>query len=560
MPSSAGDARPGRYVKLAVLTTVLFTMLTAADARAAAPGFGSQASQRDGGLAATATVEALQSVSCVSATFCVAGSANGAVLSSTTPTSGIDDWQARRIASGAQFRAISCPSTSLCVIADLNGNLRVSTNPTGPASTWTSLRKVDGPGSTMTSVSCASASLCVAVNWNGAVLTSTNPAGGAAAWQVSDISNNALEVVSCPSASLCVVGDVAGSVYTATNPTGGAGAWTAASVDPGSAFKGLDCPTTTLCVATTAAHTLTSTDPTGGADDWDAGGSAQGDVSCASPTLCAAVAFDDVWTSADPPSAAWTSASIDNATHDGTSAQLQAISCPSMTFCLTVDDQGNAVTTTNPTGGASAWTLKQVFDGSASVDEPDSGSDGSDNPDSGSDGSDGGGDSSSDPPAVVDGTLVAAPLPASPPNGSEAPPAAVALAEASMPAARGGNTVRVRFSCAGAASSTCAIRIELTAIVRVRAGRVVGVAATARMKPKARRRSLTVGTRTVVLSGGDSKAVVVRLNAAGRRVLRKYRRLTVSVRATQSAVGARRVLTSRSVTLTSPRRRGGGRS
>ena len=39
---------------------------------------------------------------------------------------------------------------------------------------------------------------------------------------------------------------------------------------------------------------------------------------------------------------------------------LQAVSCPSATLCVAVDNDGNAITSTNPTGGAGAWTVKST--------------------------------------------------------------------------------------------------------------------------------------------------------------------------------------------------------
>src|SRR5579862_4299956 len=44
-------------------------------------------------------------------------------------------------------------------------------------------------------------------------------------------------------------------------------------------------------------------------------------------------------------------------------AGLTAVSCPSASLCVAVDDSGNVVTSTNPAGGAHAWTVAHV-DGS----------------------------------------------------------------------------------------------------------------------------------------------------------------------------------------------------
>ena len=80
-------------------------------------------------------------------------------------------------------------------------------------------------------------------------------------------------------------------------------------------------------------------------------------MSCAGSELC--VAIDDagnVVTTTDPTGAAsaWTTADIDG------SNLLSAVSCPSSGLCVAGDDFGNVVTTTDPTGGASAWTTTNV--------------------------------------------------------------------------------------------------------------------------------------------------------------------------------------------------------
>ena len=83
-------------------------------------------------------------------------------------------------------------------------------------------------------------------------------------------------------------------------------------------------------------------------------------VSCATASLC--VAVDDagnVVTSTDPTGGAakWTAANVDG------SNSLRDVSCPSTSLCVAVDNVGNVVTATDPTGGSAAWTAASV-DGS----------------------------------------------------------------------------------------------------------------------------------------------------------------------------------------------------
>ncbi|HYZ82715.1 MAG TPA: hypothetical protein VE571_15670, partial [Solirubrobacteraceae bacterium] len=48
----------------------------------------------------------------------------------------------------------------------------------------------------------------------------------------------------------------------------------------------------------------------------------------------------------------------------GSTAPLNAISCPSAQLCLAVDGNGDLVSSSNPTGGAATWTTTDIDGGS----------------------------------------------------------------------------------------------------------------------------------------------------------------------------------------------------
>ena len=82
-------------------------------------------------------------------------------------------------------------------------------------------------------------------------------------------------------------------------------------------------------------------------------------ISCPTRAFCAAVdPSGDVLTSTNPSggAAAWTAAKIDT-------QGLTGVSCPSMTLCVAGDSFGRALTSTDPSGGAAAWTLTTVASG-----------------------------------------------------------------------------------------------------------------------------------------------------------------------------------------------------
>jgi hypothetical protein len=136
----------------------------------------------------------------------------------------------------------------------------------------------------------------------------------------------ALNAVSCPTAALCVAVDDAGHVLTSTDPAGGPRQWVSRDVDGRTDITALSCPSASLCVATDAAgDVLTST---------------------------------HAWSS----HARWTVTHVDSALaepsrYGGGPDLLEGVSCATVSLCVAVDSIGNAISSTRPAGGASAWAL-----------------------------------------------------------------------------------------------------------------------------------------------------------------------------------------------------------
>lgn len=306
----------------------------------------------------------LTGIECPSAGLCIAGYGSG-VYTSTDPTGGAGTWTSAIV--GGIWR-LTCPTASLCVGA-AGGEVVTSTNPTGGVGHWSRATFEATPGFFTSSVSCPSISLCVAVG-KGKSLTSTNPTGGAGAWSAQQIDSDGfsrLTTADCPSASFCAVVDAAGKVLTSTNPTGGPGAWGVSHVR--SPLKGLSCPSSGLCVGAGFQGISFSTNPASHPGTWqsvDLGGLAgefQG-IDCPSAALCVAVNYwGDIYTSTNPTgdAGAWTRiAGVDpDATGWGSTGDT-AVSCASVSLCAVVGTSGNVLTSTNPAGGAGAWSVTQV--------------------------------------------------------------------------------------------------------------------------------------------------------------------------------------------------------
>ena len=260
------------------------------------------------------------------------------------------------------YAAVSCPSSALCVLVG-RGMIATSADPTGPPSTWTDA--AIGHSGSLAAVSCPSASVCVAVGDSGDVVSSSDPGGGPAAWSTATVSHARLSAISCSSPSWCVA---AGQnvVLTSSDPLGGATAWHA--TDLPYAIAALSCPTSTLCVGIgSGGSVIVSSDPGGGRAAWTStqvSGYTLDSVSCASASLCAVTGVGgDVATSTNPSGGAssWTDTHLAQGAsgcdkYGCPPGLFQAISCPSASRCLAIDQTGMAWTTSNPTGGARAWS------------------------------------------------------------------------------------------------------------------------------------------------------------------------------------------------------------
>jgi hypothetical protein len=142
---------------------------------------------------------------------------------------------------------------------------------------------------------------------------------------------------------------------------------------------------------------------------------------------------------------------------------------------------------------------------------------------------------------VTTATLVVPPSNITPaPGKGDLAPADASLAKATVSA----YLAKIGVSCNGATDTSCHLAIKLALTETLQGGKVV--ATTAKSKPKPKKRIVTLGTTTVTVAGGSHETVSVKLNAAARKLLRRYHRLKVALTATDSTsntVLVKRVLT-----------------
>ncbi len=343
------------------------------------------------------------SVSCSSAHLCVVVDQDGNSFTTAHPSARRGAWSRRGTdGSGGGFNAVSCPSVHLYVAMDDGANAVTTTHPADRRVPWAVVSTGDGEN-VLSAVSCPSGALCVAVG--DVIATARDPTGPAGAWRLVQPPPNATAglSVSCPSLSLCVAGGTYGDILTSTAPTSGK-AWSGGRLlvpsglgeSDGAPISGVSCPTSGLCVGVGNSYSCThvsagrgesgtscgtpdtvlvSSKPADGAKSWrTAPFRTAGDglpyvggltgVSCPSASLCVAVGSGVIAVSTNPSRdlKAWRELRLPDP-HDPYGEKvdnLTAVSCPSERLCVAVDDRGNVLTSTDPTGGPRTWAKRHV--------------------------------------------------------------------------------------------------------------------------------------------------------------------------------------------------------
>jgi hypothetical protein len=299
----------------------------------------------------------------------LAVAACGLLLTCVLPSSAFAEehiaWSSSPVPEAKQITSISCPSTALCV-AVAGGDAITSSEP--ERDVWGKPERIDpAPGGgelQLFGVACPSRTLCVAVDQDGNIITSTEPARGiwSAPVKVDSKENelvpyNEILHVSCPSTRLCLAIDWNSEVLVSTAPTDPA-SWHKDAVPGGQSDLG--CASETLCFALGDETLSESTDPAAGRWSeprvimprrWlDA-------LSCPSASFCVIVGQNGaVVTSTDPTAGFWSTPTVIS-----TAEWLGGVSCASETMCLARASEGEIITSTEPT--ANVWSVPESIDG-----------------------------------------------------------------------------------------------------------------------------------------------------------------------------------------------------
>ncbi|MEA2437036.1 MAG: hypothetical protein QOF65_1592, partial [Thermoleophilaceae bacterium] len=265
--------------------------------------------------------------------------------------------------------SVSCTGTALCVaLGGSEGYATVSTNPASDSPTWSIPRPLSDDGHGGRAVSCPSASFCAAVDLGGQVRTSANPGAASPVWTsttvpfpAGDIKNGLLQHVSCPTTNFCAANDDAGYVYASTNPGAASPTWVATANPVGSGP--LTCASSALCIATDGMDSVRiSTNPGTATPVWSApvditpGGNWLDAISCPTVTFCLAGSTGGVaYRSVNPTAASPTWTEI--TTRAG--YNVRGLSCPTADMC-TASGNAGAITSTNPGAATPVWRFRAL--------------------------------------------------------------------------------------------------------------------------------------------------------------------------------------------------------
>jgi len=276
------------------------------------------------------------SVSCTSASFCAAtSSASGYLLTAT--------WNGSAWATGYYGGQeapgnpqVSCASASSCVV--VQGTNGTSDQPaiTYNGSTWAAQSSPDDTANVMDGVSCPTATTCIGVDSAGDAVAYDGTSWGTA---VPVFSSTAATAISCPTATFCAAGAADGAVSVLTS-TGWSTPTVIATVpQPGTpnSLSSVSCPTTIFCAAVDGeGNVVTMQGTSWSAPVLVASGESFTSVSCPTASFCVAVDLAGQAVTYDGTS--WSSPVTVGASSDGFE-NPSLVSCPSTTVCTAIFDQ-----------------------------------------------------------------------------------------------------------------------------------------------------------------------------------------------------------------------------
>lgn len=244
---------------------------------------------------------------------------------------------------------VSCPAQGSCMAIDWTDN-----EMTLSAGTWSTPSTVDAAAngnSSEATISCPEITWCVIAPLDGYGTAAALQNGS---WTTSrpDASHGYPTAISCPTPTFCALVDEDGNAFLLNGST-----WTAPNPLSELGFSRVSCASPSLCVALTAQDAYVYQGGVWGAPTPLTPSANLTSVSCVTTTRCVVVAGDGNTFEFDGTS--WSVGPNDNNLH------LRTVSCPTTTTCVAVDDTSGEVSTLSNAGWTQSSTvidpLKTLF-------------------------------------------------------------------------------------------------------------------------------------------------------------------------------------------------------
>jgi hypothetical protein len=277
-------------------------------------------------------------------------------------TSGTGTWSAPRLIDRNELLAsVSCPSASFCVAVDGSGGNAITYN----GKSWSAPKRIDtGTGQAVMSVSCPTASFCVAVDNLGRAIT-YNGKSWSAPKDIDTVQFPELLSVSCPTASFCVAIDGEENAITYNGKS-----WSAPKPIGGTKWSwsfSVSCPTASFCVAVDNGGRAITYNGT----SWSAPKRIDptisfhyemlNSVSCPTASFC--VAVDEAGDAITYNGKRWSAPKLIDSYESAYGAFSPSwVSCPTASFCVAVDYSGRAITY-----NGKRWSAPKRIDSSREV-------------------------------------------------------------------------------------------------------------------------------------------------------------------------------------------------
>lgn len=533
---------------------------------------------------------AIAAVACPTSSLCVAVDRDGEMLSSGSPAGGA--WSApMRIDGETPLTGVSCAGESLCVAVDGEGGVLASASPT-LASSWHPLGL--DLARALTGVSCASA-ICAATG-GGVVFASADPSAPVPTWGSTAIDVTSLSGISCVSSGLCVALDGAGHAFTSDAAAGVAPGWAQAGSGPGGSPTAISCLAEGRCVAATAEGStiagqlpppaLTTTGPSAVTQT---GATVSGTVDPQDAPL-SSCRFEYGTTSSYGHDAPCASTPGPGSVAVGVFAQLSSLSSATLYHYRLVASSatGSAVGADGTFATAAPPNVRLVHPAPYITGVPAVGDRLACNPGLPRNAGpvsltylwwrDGSPIENSDrelydlPPEDAGQHMQCEVIATNADGSASARSAFVTVPAEGVPASAGetsigvphthGDVLQLPVACSPHADPECSLKLRLTAVVTLRGRKLVAVSARrpARRPPKARSLTVTLLARAAHVPAGSEHIVSMTLNAAGRRLFAKARRLPAQLTVEGTVIGVLTAsLAKEQVTFASPAAKAGRR-